>query len=170
MFCCQWGCCRILAFVKNSQSWKKIGRRTGRRDILHVLCIFSYLFFTVLKLVNTCRSGKMVWGDLVNWYRDLPILFLNHLCALLVLMLKKPLPTCTYKALLNGTSWHVKGEVVGLSYLKEWLGIPAAEGNCFWGKKGGGEEPDQWWVCMGESGRQAGAKKTTSVFFQVSLL
>lgn len=148
---------------------EKTGRRTGRRDILDVLYIFFHLLFTVLKLVNTYKRDKIVWGDLVNWCRDLPVLFLNHLCALLVLILKKPLPTCTYKALLNGTSWHVKGAVVGLSYLKEWLGIPAAEGSCFWGKKGDREEPGQWWVYVGGSGRQAGAKKTTSVFFQASL-
>lgn len=68
----------------------------------------------------------MVSGSLVGWYRDLPVLFLNHLCALLVLMLKKTLPTCTYKVLLN-----VKGEVVRLNYLKEWLDISVAERNCF---------------------------------------
>lgn len=64
-------------------------------------------------------------------FEEFHLFLLECFCALVVQILREGRGTCTYKALLNSTCWPMKGEMVSLNDLKEWFGIPVAEGHCF---------------------------------------
>lgn len=106
----------------------------------------------------------MVFEDLVGWYRELPVLFLNHLCALLVRMLKKPsqhVPTklcwMAHPDMWKEKWWGWATWKNGLAFL--WLRGTAFEERKEVGRSRGGKQ-----CAWGAAGRWAGAERPHPCF------